>query len=109
MAHLQKDEMSGMPYPGKGWRTNSRLYFRPRVKSWVPYQVWRARKAKRGYERTQFKLSLNYSLEEAREMGLFTFSEWQAKGRRIHKGRKARGFLEGEALFNKGDTYQPRF
>jgi hypothetical protein len=36
-----------------------------------------------------------------------TYSEWNAKGRRIHKGRGAKEFKDGEAIFEFEDTYIP--
>ena len=38
---------------------------------------------------------------------LMTFSECNAKGLRVHKGAKARGFRGKEALFSVSDTYRP--
>jgi len=87
--------MSGMPYFGGGWQTNSRLFTsQSRRKDWVPYSVWRKRQEHK-------------PIEPEPEINL-TYSAWQAKGRRIHKGRKARGFQDGEALFNESDTYIPK-
>jgi hypothetical protein len=37
---------------------------------------------------------------------LLTYSEWNAKGFRVHKGSKARGFKGGQALFGVADTYK---
>lgn len=36
-----------------------------------------------------------------------TYSEWQARGMRIHKGSKAVGFKDGEAIFNTKQVYDP--
>lgn len=42
------------------------------------------------------------------EDGLRTFSEWNAMGRRIHRGTQAKGFKDGEAMFIESDTYDPK-
>ena len=39
---------------------------------------------------------------------LRSFSKWNEAGRRVHKGAKARGFEDGEALFSLRDTYVPQ-
>ena len=36
-----------------------------------------------------------------------TYSEWNALGYRIHKGSKAKGFKNGEALFTIDQCYNP--
>ena len=39
---------------------------------------------------------------------LLTYSEWNAKGFRVHRGAKARGFKDKKALFGVSDTYKPQ-
>lgn len=38
---------------------------------------------------------------------LLSYDEWNRQGRRIHKGRKARDFRDGQPLLAKEDTYDP--
>jgi len=36
-----------------------------------------------------------------------TYDEWQAAGRRVHKGQKAVSFKDGKPVFRITQTYQP--
>lgn len=47
------------------------------------------------------------NLQKEVTLTLLSYSEWNTKGRRIHKGKTARGSRDGEALFALIDTYDP--
>ena len=51
------------------------------------------------------KLNHGYLIMQA---NIRTYSEWQTRGYRIHKGQRAVGFKDGEALFEARQVYNPR-